>query len=92
MEQILNLINLLAVISSMIATVHLSQKSFPNIKGILNLGNTEMTCFRGILTLTNAAQLATLLSPATIAVTALNVLLFTIKVFISKKILNMRPD
>ena len=92
MEQILNLINLLAVISSMIATVHLSQKSFPNIKGILNLGNTEMTCFRGILTLTNAAQLATLLSPATIAVTALNVLLFTIKVFISKKLLNMRPD
>ena len=92
MEQILNLTNLLAVISSMIATVHLSQKSFPNIKGILNLGNTEMTCFRGILTLTNAAQLATLLSPATIAVTALNVLLFTTKVFISKRILNMRPD
>lgn len=92
MEQILNLTNLLAVISSMIATVHLSQKSFPNIKGILNLGTTEMTCFRGILTLTNAAQLATLLSPATIAVTALNVLLFTTKVFISKKILNMRPD
>lgn len=92
MEQILNLTNLLAVISSMIATVHLSQKSLLNIKGVLNLGNTEMTCFRGILTLTNAAQLATLLSPATIAVTALNVLLFTTKVFISKKILNMRPD
>lgn len=92
MEQILNLINLLAVISSMVATVHLSQKTLCNLKEALHLGNTEMTGFRGILTLTNAAQLATLLSPATIAVTALNVLLFTTKVFISKKLLNMRPD
>ena len=92
MEQILNLINLLAVISSMIATVHLSQNTLGNLKQVLNIGANEMTCFRGILTLTNAAQLATLLSPATIAVTALNVLLFVTKVFISKKLLNMRPD
>lgn len=76
----------------MVATVHLSQKTLHGLKEVLHLGNTETTCFRGLLTLTNAAQLATLLSPATIAVTALNVLLFTTKVFISKKLLNMRPD
>jgi hypothetical protein len=92
MEQTLTLINLLVVLSSMIATVYLSQNKLPNVQKALKLGSKEMTCFRGLVTITNAAQLATLLSPATIAVTALNTLLLINKLYISKKLLNMRPE
>lgn len=92
MEQTLTLINLLVVLSSMVTTVYLSQNKLPSVQQALKLGDKEMICFRGLVTLTNAAQLATLLSPATIALTALNTLLLITKVFISKKILNMRAD